>query len=316
MPMGKKRFEREVLLAKEETTEGVDSIPTAALNSIPIMEPAPPEFDPRVIERGHPLSSLSRLKPLVGARATKMAFKSEFYGSGTNDVPPRNGDLIEACGFGEQVNTGVSVVYTPGSANLKTVTLYNYFDGLLYKALGVVGSMKISGKTGEPVVFEYEMLGLYQDDADQAIVTPAFGPNHSSPPQALSITFTLDAITTFLLREFNIDMGTQIIARESMGAEGGFAGFMTGKRNPTGNIIIEMESKATYDFLTKWKDSQQVAATIALNGAAGNDLEIGLNLSYTNITIEDADGLAVLNIPIALSKVSDAGDDELTLTCK
>jgi hypothetical protein len=314
--MGKKRFEREVLLAKEEASEGVDAVPTASANAIPIMEPAPPEFDPKIIERGHPLSSLSRLKPLVGARATKMAFKTEFFGSGAVDTAPRLGDLIEACGFDEAVNVGTSVVYTPGSANLKTATLYNYLDGLLYKSLGAVGNMKIGSKTGEPVIFEFDTLGIYQDDADQAIVTPDFGANHNSPPQALSITFTLDAITTFLLREFNIDMGSQIIPRESMTAQTGFAGFAVGKRNPTGNIIIEMESKATYDFLAKWKASQQVAALIQLNGVAGNNLEIGLNLSYTNIAIEDADGLAVLNIPIALSKVSNAGNDEITITCK
>ncbi len=314
--MGKKRFEREVLLTKEESSEGVDASPDANNNSIAIMESSPPEFDPRIIERGNPLSSLSRLKPLVGARSTKMNFKAEYYGSGAVDTAPRLGDLIEACGFSETINAGTSVVYQQASANLKTDTLYNYLDGLLYKMFGSVGNMKISGKTGEPIVFEFEMMGLYQDDADQAIVVPDFGTNHSSPPQALSISFTLDSITTFLLREFNIDMGNAVIARESMGAETGFAGFTLGKRNPTGNIIIEMESKATYDFLSKLESSTQVTATIQANGQAGNDIDIALNLSYTNIGIEEADGLAVLNIPIALSRVSDAGDDEITITCK
>ena len=55
--MGKKRFEREVLLAKEEASEGVDANPVAANDAIPIMEAAPPEFDPRLIERGHQVGS-------------------------------------------------------------------------------------------------------------------------------------------------------------------------------------------------------------------------------------------------------------------
>ncbi len=313
--MGKKLPDRNVVLLKEEATEGVDPTPTASANAIAIMEPVVPEYDANIIERVNPLDGLSGLSPLIGEHSTKFSISTPFYGGGAVDTPPRIGDLLEACGFLETINASTSVVYTPASSSLKTGFEYIYVDGLLYKVAGSVGNLKIAGKLGEPVIFSSDMQGVYQADADSSIVTPQFGSNFNSQPQSMGITFSLDSVTTFLLREFNIDMGQPIIKRTDMKAATGVAGFMLGKRKPTGNLIIEAESKATYDFLAKWKANTQVAASIVIGSTTGNKLTIALNLNYTNIQIEDGDGTLVLNIPIALGKATDAGNDEITLTC-
>lgn len=307
-----KLFERQVLLVKNEASYGVDSTPTPALNAIPIVEASKQEIDPQILERGHPLNTLSKLKPLIGARLCKISFRVEYFGSGVVDTPPRIGDLFEGCGFQETINATLNVIYNPASENLKSNSIYHYLDGLLYKLLGAVGNMKISGKAGEPVYFDFDKVGIYQDNADSAIVTPTFESNWKTPPQALSVSFTLDSIATFVLREFNIDMGIPVLNRPDMKAETGYAGFQVGKRNPSGNIILEGVPKATYDFLTKFKSASEVSCTISIGSVAGNKLEISIpKITYTNVGIESADGIVVFNVPISLNL--NTGDDEVSL---
>jgi len=312
--MGEKRYERQCILVKEESSRGVDSSPTGALNSIPYIEPISPEYDVQDIERNNPLNSLSPINGLVGKKSIKLGFKSAFYGSGSLGVAPRIGDVLEMCGFGETVNASTNVIYAPISSNFKTATVKQYLDGLLHVALGAVGNLKVSGKVGEPIYFETNLQGLYQDDADSAIVTPAYGSNFNTPPQFLGVTFSFDSVTTFILREFNIDMGQEIIPRESAAEEHGFANFMLGKRKPTGNIIIELESKATYDFMAKMEAGTKLSASIQTAINSGNELKIDINFTIGVPKIENAGGLAILNIPIKLCRSTDAGDDEITFT--
>lgn len=308
-----KLLERQILLVKNEGTYGNDPTPTAAANAIPTVEKSKIEFDAEAIERKHPLHTLSKIKPLIGKKSAKLSFKVEMFGSGTATTPPRLGDLLEGCGFAETIG-GDNVTYAPASASLKSNTIYHYIDGLLYKILGGVGNVKIGGKVGSPVYCDFDYVGLYQDDSDSAIVTPAFETNFKTPPQCLSVSFTLDSVTTFVLREFNIDMGIPIIQREDMAQAHGYAGFQVGKRNPTGNIIIEGSTKAAYDFLAKFEAATEVQAVLVIGATAGNIFTITIpKLTYTNVKLTDADGLLVLDIPISINMSS--GNDETQIKC-
>lgn len=304
-----KLSERSVLLAKVESSYGQDIVPTAAANAIAIKEKAFVEFDPEILERKHPLAQRGRIKPLTGKRFAKISFKVDYNGSGTATTAPRIGTLFQACGFGETVG-GSDVTYQPVATGMKSLSLYSYIDGLLYKILGAVGNMKISGKSGAPVECAFDLSGVYQDDADSAIVSPTFESNYKTPPQLLSVTFTLDSITTFNLREFNIDLGIPIINREDMVAATGYAGFLVGKQNPTGNLIIEAQAKSVYDFLDKFENATEVQATIVIGSVAGNKFTITIPaLTYTNVKVSDQDGLVVLDIPISINMNSANGYD-------
>jgi hypothetical protein len=307
-----KLIDRQVLLAKNETIYGSDPTPTAAANAIPIVEKAKIEFDPEMLERKHPLPSRGRPKPLTGARATKLSYKVELFGSGVATTPPRIGDHFEACGFGETIGAS-DVSYSPVSVGAKSNTKYVYIDGLLYKVFGAVGNVKISGKAGKPVECDFDMMGLYQNNSDVTIVAPTFESNYKIPPQMLSAVFTLDSITTFGLREFNIDMGIPIIKRLDGTGATGYAGFLSGKQNPTGSIIIEGPAKATYDFLDKFEKATEVAASLVIGATAGNIWTITIpQLSFTNVKVNDADGLVVFELPISLNIASPSGS-EITL---
>ena len=109
-------------------------------------------------------------------------------------------------------------------------------------------------------------------------------------------------------------MGQEIIPRPDAKGADGFAGFMLGKRKPTGNIIIELESKATEDFMAKMEAATKLAANITTAASAGNRLAIDINFTIGAPKVENAGGLAILNIPIKLCQSADAGNDEIKFT--
>jgi hypothetical protein len=308
-----KYFQRQVLLIRKETTYGSDIIPTAAAYSIPIINATKPVIDPGLIERGHALHTLSSSKPLVGARYAKIPLRIELFGSGTKDTPPRIAAALQACGFTETIHAGSDVSYQPASSSLGSASIYEYIDGLLYKILGVVGNFKFGFKNGEPIYLDFDMQGLHLADSDASIVTPTYETNWKTPIQALSVSLGFFALTDFVVREFNFDMGVSIINRGDCLSATGYKGFMCGKRKPKGNLIIELPLHSKYDFMTALEGNTETAVDITVGSTTGNKYDIDMpKVNITNYEIDEADnGLAIVNIPFSINLNS--ADDEVVI---
>jgi hypothetical protein len=95
---------RRLLLAKVETTAGVDAGPTAASDAILCTEAAF-QADLDVIERNFYRNDISPLPRRIGRKLSKITCGVEFKSNGTTGsgtpVPPRLGRLLRACGFSE-----------------------------------------------------------------------------------------------------------------------------------------------------------------------------------------------------------------------
>jgi hypothetical protein len=89
---------RALLLAKVETTSGVDSVPTPAANAIEVIEPSF-SVDATVIERNFVRNDFSQYRTTVGRRLASITFSIEVRGSGTADTAPRWAALLEGCSF-------------------------------------------------------------------------------------------------------------------------------------------------------------------------------------------------------------------------
>lgn len=91
-----------VLLAKIESTEGVENAPSASTDAILIENP---QIKPsaRIIETNEVTGSLDGRGPIVGGMTVDLSFDVLLKGSGAAGTAPEYGDLLKACGWAETI---------------------------------------------------------------------------------------------------------------------------------------------------------------------------------------------------------------------
>lgn len=300
---------REIILVKEESTYGVDSTPTENLNAVLAFTPQVTPVG-EIFEREPIRGTLSRFASLVGARSRQITFQTELRGSGSLGVAPRTGDLFEACGMLETIVATTSVKYTPASSSLKSVTIYAYIDGLLYKLLGCVGSWEIVCEMGKPAMISWTFQGLYNAPADAALPTaPVF--DSPTPPQCLSSNFIFNAVTTFVVQQLSLVLGNSTGQRDDINAVDGIKGFVVTGRKGSGSFNPEAVLTATYDFEGDWKSAAQRALEITL-GTAGNRVKLSAPKVQIDVPAHaDRNEIFTFDIPFFLAM--DQGDDEVAI---
>ncbi len=115
------RSRRGAVLAKIETTEGVDAAPTTT-NAMLVENPRI-SFDASMVTTNEMTGSLDPRAPIPGGIKMSMQYDMYLKGSGTPGVAPEFGDLFKACGW-EEVVTAVAIGTEPAATGSTTsVTL-------------------------------------------------------------------------------------------------------------------------------------------------------------------------------------------------
>lgn len=115
------RSRRGAVLAKIETTEGVDAVPTTT-NAMLVENPRI-TFDPGLVTTNEMTGSLDPEAPIVGGLKMSLTFDMYLKGSGAAATAPEFGDLFKACGW-EEVVTAVAIGGEPAATgSTTTVTL-------------------------------------------------------------------------------------------------------------------------------------------------------------------------------------------------
>jgi hypothetical protein len=214
-------WQNKVLLAKIETTYGVDATPTGAANAILASDV---KLSPM---EGQDVSRELDSRPWMGASETipvgifaKISFKVEAKGSGTAGTAPAFGPLLRSCAMAEVVSAGVSVTYNRVSPSAAapgaSATIYLNIDGTLHAIIGARGTCVYRVSAAGVPYFEFEFSGLFVQPSAVALPTPTFGTQLSQMPQAASSantpTFTLGGVS-LVLRELSLDWGSEITPR-------------------------------------------------------------------------------------------------------
>lgn len=314
--MGGLRIKNEVILAKIETTYNTDSSPSAASNAILIRNLTPASEGLRMNDRAAIRGSLGTLQGVYGGKLQKISFEVEAKGSGTAGTAPEIGVLLRACALGETIVASTSVTYKPVSTNHESVTIYWYEGGRnLHKLTGARGTCKFVVQAGGLGLFQFEFTGHYTSPSTtSAQPTPTY--NSTVPKAALSMSVQLGA-TSVICREYDIDLGNQIVEPPSLAAADGFGDVLISSRKVMTTLTVESELYSTIDFdslLPNGTGSTFTGGT--LGSTAGNKLAIA---SATNKAVvqdmswSDGEGLRLRQIPLLLTETS-SGDDEITFT--
>lgn len=304
---------KRTLLAKIESSYGVDSTPTGAANAMLVQNM---EITPLTVEsqaRDLIRTYIGNSQDIVGAFYGSISFEVEVAGAGAAGTAPKYGPLLRACGLAEVINAGVSVVYTPVSTGFESVVQYFNIDGVLHKLLGGRGTLSLKCANRQVPKFVFNLMGLFVTPTDTAAPTPDYS-GYILPlafNKANTPTFTLHGISGTVLRTLSIDLGNKVSYRNLVNSE---AVLLT-DRNAAGNIEIEATTIATKNWWTAARDASTGAMQLVHGTVAGNIVQIDAPaVQITAPTYGDFEGGAMMNAGIKLNPSS--GNDELTITIK
>jgi hypothetical protein len=232
-----------------------------------------------------------------------------------------NGGGITATWVGDlQVGDKYQVLVTPpgiqykptsDDSELKTITIYYYNDGLLYKITGAMGTFTISAESGNYATIEFSFTGQYVEVTDAALPTNAVY-NDTLPQQVEYAGLVLGEATECILTASNwsIDQGNTITPRSDICGADGYNGVRLTARAVNGTIDPEATLISTFPFWTEFSQGRRLFYTINQGNESGNRITITVpKAQISGISQGDRDGISVYETDLRFT--ANKGDDEI-----
>lgn len=214
------RWKSKVILAKLESSYGVDPTPSGAANAMLMTGVAfsPMEGDDVSRDLELPYIAGQPLIP-VGLRG-RLRGRVELVGSGTAGVAPAWGPLMRACRTAQTIVADTSVAYTPISASMESVTIHFWIGGTRHKLLGTRGDATLRFTAQGIPYIDYDLTGLYAEPEEASPATPTLTAFQKPVivTDANTPTFTIDGVS-LVMREFQLKLGNQVEPRLLVGSE-------------------------------------------------------------------------------------------------
>ena len=303
-----------LLLAKRESSYGVDALPVAVQDAI-LCEL--PEFE----VMGKKLE-LADVKSFFGGRSAvnvgtglKVSFTTAIRGCGaTPDTPPNIGVLFRGCNFDESVDStpgSESVTYTPNSKidNADSLTIYFWQHNHLFKMVGCRGSgPSVEAKSSEYGKAKWEFQGIYAGPVDQTIDVGTF-------PTAIPLVFksaqvAIDSYSA-VIENLKLDVKNELATRPDANSATGILSYFIKERVVTGEIDPEAVALSAKNFWQIWEASAGVALAATIGQSAGNRLRITCpNVQLDTPKYAERDNRLIYSLPLMVNP-SQAGNDEV-----
>jgi len=305
------RYDLLAVLAKIETTYGVDPVPTALANATlwQAVELTPMEADqvarPRV--RTYDAASEKRLT----AKRALVQGNIDAAGSGTAGTAPAYGQLLRACGLAEVITPGTKVEYAPISAGFESLAAYFYMDTALHKLTGARGALTFNATAKALPYFRPALTGLFQPVVAGSLPAPTVTAWKEPVVVDKDNTTFSWAGTSLPVKSFAFEMGSKVVHRELIGKrEVRILG-----REPKLTVQLEAPELGSLNFFDLAAAHAKGTVTFTHGVTAGNILGFSaaaaqpLNPSYVN-----DDGVALLQIEFTLTPVNGNVEFKFTLT--
>lgn len=300
---------RRLLLAKLETTYGVDPTPTAAANSILVsgldVKPINMKLEDRQLVRSY----YGGYEKIFAGTFVTVNFDVEVAGAGSAGSVPGYGPLLEACAMSQTINAAVSVVYAPISTLEKSITLYYYKDGKLKKTTGARGTWSVKFDKQKIPMYSFKFTGLEVAVSDSALLTGTFTA-YQKPlacTNANTTPFTLHSYAG-VMSSLSIDYGGKVNWENMVGAER--IDFLD--RTVSGSVDLEDVLVASKNWESIALAGTTGALAITHGTVAGN--KVTINAPTVQITDHSESGEDIAMVSMGLALNPNAGNDEVTIT--
>jgi hypothetical protein len=207
--------------------------------------------------------TMNSLTGVASLRMGAVKFKTDIW-VGITSHPQWASVLFPACGYVASTN-----VYTPRSeapgANVKTVTIGVFENGLYKKLAGAVGKFTINMPTGKKAFIDWEFQGVWQAPTDSALIAPT-NPT-TIPMRFASATCTWGGVA-MQVANVTVDSGNEIVMREDPTTAGGYISALITNRAPKITADPESVLVATDDRFGQWIANTEAALAFSMAGAS------------------------------------------------
>lgn len=302
---------REIVLAKEETTYNTDAAPTGTANAILVEKPAWAFDSQRMLDRPAVRTSFGKLQKIFGGTLKMISFDVEMKGSGTAGTAPELGPLLKSCGMTETIVAVTSVTYAFSStlSDYKSLTIWYYQDGTVHKMTGCVPmSVSFNADVGSTPKWSFSFVGHDAGRTDLALATPTY--TSTAPVAFIGATFTIQSYAA-IVSKLSLDFGLTTAKPSSVNATDGFGQLLITGRDPTGSIDPQDTLVATHDWLGKFKTGASGTLTTGTIGStAGNRWAMSVGkLYYDAPSPGDVSGVRTLSVPFSITDETTVNSD-------
>lgn len=319
-----------VVLVKLEATYNDATVPAAA-DAVLIGEQEV-SIDGEVLNRDYMSDALGRFRPLIGRILIKLSGTVELKGPGvayTALVRPEADPILRCCGqkatLGGAPGTE-TVTYTPQAIGaFESAAIDVFLGGKMLRMKGCFGTGRYLFEAGQIAKFQFEITGIWSDDADAAIPAVAAVYDTLSPPIVQSGALTLGA-RSLILAKIEVDVGCKVSPRLSVNGVRGLYGVAIVDRDPVGSLDPEAEPDASTltdidtvtHTMTGLVHDFPTAAYVLVGPAVGtvqyNRMVFGApQLTPTGIKPGDRDGMRIFEYPFTLARPVAAPNTEFSL---
>lgn len=307
-------FMKKTILAKIETSYGVDPTPTGAANAILARNVSITPLESELHDRGpHAVPYFGDNGAIPGSASVKLDFEVEIAGSGAAGTAPAWDALMRMCARSSNNNPGVSQVYNPVSGAFESVYLYFNLDGVLHKLAGVRANVTHEYSHNAIPVFKFSVMGNYVPPSDAALPTLTLTAwQKPVPVNKVNTTFSLHGYNA-IMSALSIDEGLVVNHRDYVNST---EQVRVSGRKTKGSVTIEAGLIAAKDWFALARAGTTGVLQLVQGTTAGNIVQLdGPAVQLGNPSYDDADGVTMLKMDLMFLPTS-AGNNELTVTAK
>lgn len=272
-----------------ETLAGADG----AFNAYNVMAQANIPMENREAQ-----GSMEQLAAISGGRTGTLSFRCDMGYDGVT-VPTWASAMLPACGL-----VNAAGVFTPRSeapgANVKTLTIASYQDGMRKILAGAVGNAVITLPTGRMGYIDFTFTGVWQAPTDVAIIAPTY-------PTAKALRFASGTATyneaAMKLEQMTFDFGNTVVLREDPATASGFIAGIITDRIPTATANPEAVRVTTQNLYDYWITHGEYELEATLAGPNASSIVINApKAQLMNVQEGDRNQLIVDDLSFQLNK--------------
>lgn len=313
---------KRVVLAKIESSYGVDPTPTGAANALLVSNLDVNILNAQNVSRDLIRAYFGGFEELVGTVYKEASFDVELASAGAAGTAPAWGPLLRACAWAETITGGNRVDYTPVTASLESVTIYYHADGVLHKLLGCRGTVQIKLAISDRPMLMFKFIGIDGGESATADATPTLTawttPLVVTNPNTGDLTFgcsysagSLSGGTAYPSRGVELDMGGDVKFVPMLGGDS----VDITQREMTGTVQLDLTAAQEVTFMGTVKANTTQSVGLQHGSTAGAIIVVHAPaIQLINPKHEDVDGRLLLGFDMRV--VPTSGNDELRIVAR